>query len=138
MNEYKLLNKLKTRMIENKHEGYNVGSLVLDKKGCILSYGFNSYVRTHARMVLNPKYNNFQIFVHAECDAIYSVNYKCTPHTLIVCRLNKQNEFMNAKPCEGCYLEIKKAGIKHVYYTDQNGDLTLLDLSIDVEEYTQK
>lgn len=135
MNEYKILNKLKYKMLENKHDGFNIGAVVLDKKNVILNYGFNSYVKTHTRMLHNPLYNTHQIFVHAECDAIYGLNYKVVPYTIIICRLNKKNEFMNAKPCAGCYLEIKNAGIRHVYYTNENGELTLLDTTVPTDEY---
>lgn len=122
-------------MISNNHHGFNVGAVVLDKKGCILNYGFNSYVKTHTRMLYNPMYNDHQIFVHAECDAIYGVNYKVEPHTIIVCRLNKKGKFMNAKPCPGCYLEIKKANIKKIFYTTESNELTLIDSRLSIEEY---
>lgn len=135
MNEYRILNKLKLRMLENKHTGFNIGAVVLDKKNSILNYGFNSYIKTHTRMYYNPLYNTHQIFVHAECDAIYGVNYKVEPYSIIICRLNKKNEFMNAKPCAGCYLEIRQAGIKKIYYTNELGELTLLDNDIAVDTY---
>ena len=135
MNEYKILEKLRVKMLEQRHSGFNMGAVVLDKKGCVLNYGFNSYVKTHTRMLYNPMYNCEQIFVHAECDAIYGVNYKVEPHTIIVCRLNRRGEYMIAKPCQGCYLEIKKANIKKIYYTNENGELTLIDSRLTVEEY---
>lgn len=135
MNEYKILEKLRVNMLEHKHPGFNIGAVVLDKKGCILSYGFNSYVKTHTRMLYNPMYNDHQVFVHAECDAIYRVNYKVEPHTIIICRLNKKGGYMVAKPCVGCYLEIKKANIKNIYYTNSSNELTLMDSRLTVEEY---
>lgn len=135
MNEFKLLTRLVEKTKLYTHEGYRVGALIVDRRGSILSYGFNSYVKTHPRMVYNKFYNEWQIFVHAEADALYSMGYKTEPYAMIVCRLSKANELMNAKPCIGCYSEIRQSAIKRVYYTNQEGELVLLNLKVNVEEY---
>jgi len=135
MNEYKILTKLQYKTAMNRHDGFNIGAVVVDRQGCILSYGFNSYHKTHPSMIKNVYYNDHQIFVHAECDALYSVDPKTQPFAIIICRLNKKNEFMNAKPCTGCYLEILKSGIKRIYYTNFEGELTLINAKTPVELY---
>lgn len=135
MNEYKLLNRLVEKLKSKPSIRYNVGAVIVDRKGNILSYGFNSYVKTHPRMVYNKFFNEHQIFVHAEADAFYKLPYGSEPHTLIVCRLNKANELMNAKPCIGCFNEIQQSSIKKVYYTNVNKELALLDLKQDIEFY---
>lgn len=135
MNEFKILSKLIEKTTLCTHNGYRIGAVIVDKKGSVLSYGFNSYVKTHPKMLYNPHFSEFQIFVHAEADAIYHLGYKTDPYTLIVCRLSKSNQVMNAKPCIGCYSEIKRSSIKKVYYTNEKGDLVLLNLKTNIEEY---
>ena len=125
---------LRKALLENPHDGYNLGAIVLDKHGQIISWGFNSYIKTHPAMVYNKYYRAEQIFVHAECDALYSMSEKLTPHTMYIARINSKGEFRDARPCVGCYHEIKQRGIKRVYYTTRDG-FESLDLAVDVEEY---
>ncbi len=126
MNEYKLLNKLRTNLLQRDYTGYNVGAFILDKRGSIISEGYNSYVKTHPRMIQNPHYNIHQIFVHAECDALYKMPFGSKPYAMIVCRINKRGDFKLSKPCIGCYHEILTFNIRKVYYTTNNGELTIL------------
>ena len=135
MTTQKALSKLRQLLLDNRHEGYNLGAVILDKRGCILNWGFNSYIKTHPAMVFNRYYRVEQIFVHAECDAIYSMSDKVTPYTMIIARINQRGDFLCAKPCVGCYSEIQKRGIKQVFYTEQDGSLTKLDLSVDIDFY---
>jgi len=135
INSYRYLNKLKEKMIEHTHEKYNMGAIVLDKKGKILTYGFNSYTKTRPQMFRNKYYNPYQIWTHAECDALSKLNQKQKPYYMIITRLNTKENFNLAKPCKGCFLEIKKHGIKQVFYTNKNNELVILDLNIKMEDY---
>ena len=135
MTPQKALIKLRSLLLDNLHEGYNLGAVILDKRGCILNWGFNSYIKTHPAMVLNRYYRVEQIFVHAECDAIYSMSDKVTPHTMVIARINQHGDFLCAKPCVGCYSEIQKSGIKRVFYTESSGELAELDTSVSIDEY---
>ena len=121
-------------LLKNPHEGYNIGAVVLDRHGQIISWGFNSYIKTHPAMVYNKYYRAEQIFVHAECDALYSMSPKLTPYSMYIMRINGRGEYRNAKPCAGCYCEILKYGVKRVYYTGIEG-YEELDLGVDIEEY---
>jgi tRNA(Arg) A34 adenosine deaminase TadA len=114
-------------------DGYNVGAVVLDRRGCVLNYGFNSYIKTHPRMKHNHYYTEWQIFVHAECSALY--NCKQEPYSMIICRLDKAGNPQMSKPCIGCFSEIKKSSLKRVYYTNENNELVLLDIEKSLEEY---
>jgi deoxycytidylate deaminase len=135
MNEYKILNRLKNEMIKRRHEKYNVGAVIVDKKGRVLSYGFNSYVKTHPSMLQNKYYRKDQVYVHAECDAIYRLLDTQIPYAMFVCRINKKNNFVLSKPCSGCYYEILNTEIKQVFYTNDNEELLLLDLTVSIEEF---
>lgn len=126
MNEYKLLKRLQNNLKKRSGITYNVGAFIVDKSGFVISEGYNSYVKTHPRMLENPLYNDHQIFVHAECDAIYKLPRDSKPFAMIVCRINKQGKIMLSKPCAGCYHEILTNNIRKVYYISVDGTLTIL------------
>jgi deoxycytidylate deaminase len=76
--------------------------------------------------------NSKAIYLHAEVDCIKNslrdvdVDFlkKCTMYVLRTKRPdNDHNAFVRAlsKPCEGCHRAINTFGIKHVYYTTDDG-----------------
>jgi deoxycytidylate deaminase len=134
MKEYNHLKRL-VKILKTRNERFNTGAVLLDKKGNLINYGFNSYVKTNPNMVSNPYYHECKIFVHAECDALYKCK-QTSPHILIVARLSKNNTLMNSKPCIGCYYEILNSSVKKVYYTNKKGNLELLNLTVPIEDYT--
>jgi len=134
INSYRFLDKLKEKMLLHLHEKYNVGALVLDKRGNILTYGYNSYSKTRPQMI-NKYYNEFQIWTHAECDSLSKLNRKQNPYYMIIARLDNKGNFNLAKPCQGCYSKIKESGLKQVFYTNKSGQLVILNLNITVENY---
>jgi deoxycytidylate deaminase len=134
MKEYNHLSRL-VKKLKTRWERFNTGAIILDKHGNVLNYGFNSFVKTHPCMFLNPYNHNEKIFIHAECDAIYKCKYSNNPDTLIIARINKNNKVVMSKPCIGCYYEILRHNISKVYYTNNNGKLELLDLSISIDDY---
>ena len=127
--------KLRDYLLQNMHDGYNLGVVVLDKCGGILGWGFNSYVKTHPKMCLNKHYRVEQIFIHAEADTLYSLSDRLTPHTMLIARINRNGDFLNARPCVGCYAEIQKRGLKKVLYTVGADEVAELDMSVDVDSY---
>jgi hypothetical protein len=66
---------------------------------------------------------------------LYKIHKTEALHTLIVARINKKGEVCLAKPCLGCYSKIKELNFEDVFYTDQKGNLCLLDTSLDLERY---
>lgn len=95
----------------------NVVAFALDKKGRLLSTGFNSYVKTHPyqKRCARKAGDQFKQYLHAEISAI--IKAKQQVHSLVVIRISKAGDFMLAKPCPICYLAIGEAGIKNVYYS---------------------
>lgn len=98
------------------NSNYFVISATFDSKYNIISYGTNSYVKTHP---LQKRYaikigNIFKIFLHAEVSAI--VKTKSKPYGLIVLRFDKLWNYCISKPCPICELAIKKRGIKKIIY----------------------
>lgn len=129
--EYHLLTRLENKLAERSMGKYqfNLGAIVTDKKGQILSYGFNSYQKTHPKQYLyNKGIRDDRIYLHAEIDSLI----KCSTmshaaHMLIVARLGKDGRLHMAKPCAGCMKAIKESHIKYCYYTNDNGELVLID-----------
>ncbi len=126
MNYYGVLNRLRKLIIMRRHQLFNVGAVIISRKGAPLSYGFNSYIKTHPKMLLNKNYSEGKIFVHAECDALYKLHKGESAYAIIVARIGAHNQFLLSRPCEGCWREIQSAGIKNVYYTNDNQELVLM------------
>ena len=97
---------------------YKVVAKIYDKAGNLLSYGVNSYVKTHplqahyAGIVGQP----YRIYLHAEIQAIIRARGK-DMYKIKIERYNSKNQPANACPCPVCQLAIKEAGIKIVEYT---------------------
>jgi len=62
--------------------------------------------------------------IHAELGCILGMPRSVTARAdVYVCRVNKQGQFRNSKPCAMCHEALKHVGIKRVYYT--TGDNTI-------------
>lgn len=129
MKEYTILNRLlmKIKSEYDYSKCYTVYAAIADKKGQIISIGKNSFVKTHPKQRSYNLYRNpNKIFLHAEIDAL--LKYKTdNAYMMIVARVTKSGLIKNAKPCFGCFTAIMESNIKKVFYTNDDGDLTLLD-----------
>lgn len=83
----------------------------------ILSYGINK--------VKNG------ISIHAEMDAILNSKFNIQGFDMIVIRYS--NDIKNSRPCNHCIKNMKKRGIRKVYYSDMNGDI-IYEYVQDMEE----
>lgn len=129
MKEYHLLDNLinKIKLNFDYSKSYNVGTIITDKKGNILSFGINSYSKTHPKQLhYNKICNPTRIYLHSEIDALIKCKSE-NAHTMIIARITKKGETKIAKPCEGCFNALRDNGIKKVYYTNNYGELVLLD-----------
>lgn len=136
MNEYKALSKLRTYLIERKESiivddnKYVVGAFAFDSRGMILAKGTNSFVKTHPRQkqLADCVGLEHKIYLHAEVSAIVKSSAKID--TLIVTRiLQHTDEIAMARPCPVCCEAIRQAGIKKVYFTNEEGELVLLNVN---------
>ena len=106
-------------MKKSRRQTQNITAIIYDKRGNVLSIGKNSYVKTHpkqaayaAKVGLPEKH-----FLHAEMAAIIKCRRLDKAYRIMVTRVSKAGEFVNAKPCPICTLAIKEAGIKNVEWT---------------------
>lgn len=139
MKEYSILSHLVSRMqdrslLSNQH---NLAAVVVDKKGSPISFGFNSYEKTHPmQKFYNIGIKKEAIYLHAEISALVKcASTSSVAYGLIIARLSKEGKLRLAKPCKGCYKAILDSKIPKVFYTNNYGELVLLDTSIPFEGY---
>lgn len=88
----------------------------LAKKGRVVSVGYNQMDKTHPRQ--QSKYP----FLHAETHSLIGLRYEETVGCdLYVVRIDREGKLKNAKPCASCMNVIEAAGIRRIYYTDEDG-----------------
>ena len=94
-------------------------------KNKIVATGVNKETKTHP---LQAKFAEMvglheKIYLHAEISAL--ISNKSNADTIIVARLGGHggDELRNAKPCPVCSLALKHAGIRHIYYSTDDGFL---------------
>jgi deoxycytidylate deaminase len=91
-----------------------VGCVIFDKKR-ILSKGHNTSQKSVKK--LHPKFQRYPFSVHAEVDAIIKAKKDLKGSSILVIRLNKNNQFRLSKPCAKCLAYIEYIGIKNIYYS---------------------
>lgn len=93
-------------------------SLILDKKGNMLSYGQNA-ARTHP---LAAQYQYRFNEVHSELDAFLKIprNLRSGDLTLLNYRFNRFGHLRKSRPCSKCLLWCH-AVFKNIIYTDNAG-----------------
>lgn len=87
---------------------------VLCKKGRALITGTNC-IKTHPTWA-NPD-KHIKLSIHAEIDCLINSESEVLGDTIYVFRLGKDGMPGLARPCVDCMREIKKRGIKKIYYT---------------------
>lgn len=93
-------------------------AIAYDKKGKVISIGFNSYVRTHP---LQAKYASRAgkpdlIYIHAEIDALVRARGRKI-HKIFVSRMDAHGNYVMAKPCPICQEALRDFGVKIVGWT---------------------
>lgn len=91
-----------------------VGAVIFDKKR-IISKGHNTCQKSVKK--LHPKFQRFKYSVHAEVDSIIKAKKDLKGTSILVVRLNKNNQFRLSKPCFNCMNYIEYVGIKKVFYS---------------------
>ena len=67
--------------------------------------------------------------VHAELGAILGLPRSVTTGAdVYVCRINREGEFRNSKPCSMCHEALKHVGVKRVYYTTNDNTIEMYKL----------
>lgn len=113
MNYHKLAIKL-AKTVKGK---YRVAAIVLDKRDRVISYGVNSYEKTHPIQAKFSKMVGLEekVYLHAEIQAL--VRAKKQGYKIYICRIDVDGNTVMAKPCDICSMAIKDAGIKIIEHT---------------------
>lgn len=94
-------------------------AILVDKRGKIVSEGFNSYSCTHPTMKNLSQKLGFdgKEYRHAEFHAVLK-DKRNRGHSLYVARVGANGQPMPSSPCLVCYSLIKsKKNIKQIYWT---------------------
>ena len=101
------------------NDKYRLGAVIF-KGSRIISEGYNKF----RSFGIPSMYKKFPFTLHAEQDCINNVDWKkLKGKSILVIRINKNEELLLAHPCEYCMNTIKHVGIKCIYYSDNNGDI---------------
>lgn len=97
---------------------------VIVKRGAPLSSGSNNMEKTH------PRASRYAYpYLHAELDALIGVDEEDLRGSIAyVARKRRIGTPGLAKPCEYCMEEMRRVGIKGVFYTLDNGGIDFIDL----------
>lgn len=106
---------------------WKYAAIIVNKDNNIVSIGRNYYT-----------YGSNKFFsIHAEMDALINCKNKkeLNGASMYIVRIdpyekNKNDRFMNAYPCNNCYIKLKsvmkKYGLKNVFFTVQKSNRSLL------------
>ena len=113
---------LALKVAESSKSRKKVGALLLQKNK-VITQAVNQDTKTHP---LQAKLADLvglgeKIYLHAEIAAL--IRSRSEVDTIVVARLGGHNhdELRNAKPCPICSLALEQAGVKHIYYTTDQG-----------------
>jgi len=114
-----ILEKAISLAYQNIDKKYSLCAIITNRKGIILSIGFNSFTKSSPlQKSLASKYGNKdKIYNHAEIDCLKKLPYNCKPYAIYIARVNKKGGSLLAKPCRICSMAIKEAGIKKIFHT---------------------
>ena len=102
------------RKLARKSPSYHKLGCVIASGNKVISVGFNDMGKTH------PKANSPFKTLHAEVDALIGLDSadKCDAY---VFREFKSGKWALAKSCPACELALRKAGVKRIFYTTDDG-----------------
>lgn len=96
-----------------------IGAVVFKGKK-IYGSGHNA-IRTSS---ISNKHKKWFNSLHAEQAALNKLDWNSlTGASILVMRISKSGVIGNAKPCPVCSKIIEYVGIKHVFYTDETGNI---------------
>jgi len=110
------------RKSEHRHR---IGAVIFSKKS-IISSACN-YPSRSAKSV-TAKYLKREDSLHAEVMAIIRARRNLNNLSMLVVRINAKGKLMMAKPCEYCMSYIEYVGIKTIYFSDENGNISRIKL----------
>lgn len=93
-------------------DSLQVGSMILNKEGEVLSCGYN-----HSALFTTDHEHNYELILHAEAQAIANLNTE-QKELVMLC---------SHSPCLGCTALIIASPVKKVFYLEEYKDKTGID-----------
>ena len=112
--------------MSSEHNKVHIGAVIINKKQ-IISTAANSLKSHPLQKVLNlHRFSKSVIMqmkntLHAEINAILRAKTNLYGAEIFVYREDKNGRISLCRPCNACMAEIKKVGIKTIYYTTYDG-----------------
>lgn len=103
----------------SKRVKQTLSAVIYDKRGRVLSVGFNSYIKTHPLQAAHAKKAGQpeKQYLHAEVHAIVRCRDLTKAYRIFVSRWDSNGKPCLAKPCPVCMSAIKAAGIEVIEHT---------------------
>lgn len=110
------------RANEAPNQMFRLGCVIV-KNCAVISSGINNMKKTH------PKAIGYDYpFLHAELDAMIGVNADELRGSVIYVARQRASSVGLARPCSFCIAQMKKFGIRGVYYSTYGGGIEYMDL----------
>ena len=109
----------------SKFPRIHIGCIVVNKNK-VISSGYNKRKTDPIQKQYN-QYLDYQQtlatnFIHAEVDAMKSVKYMdLAQASIYIYRKDNNGKMAMCRPCNACMQMIKDLGIKHIFYTTEEG-----------------
>lgn len=106
--------------LQSEYKNHKVGCIITDRKGTVISTGFNKKWHSHPKQKEYEKKAGIhkRSFIHAEIHALVrAARSNKIPYAIYVARVTGGGNIGLSRPCAVCTLAIKEAGIKEVKFT---------------------
>lgn len=127
--DYQYFKKAKEISKNSDFNKIHIGCIAV-YQGNIIGVGYNSN-KTHPVQKYYNKYRNNRIYcgylapkLHAEISCLNTIRFmdiNFSKVKLYIYRSRKDQEYGLSHPCPSCMAAIKDLGIKHIYYTTNDG-----------------
>ena len=126
--DYKYLQKARAAASVSDFPKIHVGCVAV-YQGSIIGMGCN-YNKTHPRQKIYNRYridgrsDSFLPKIHAEINCLNSIrnlDINFSKVKLYIYRTRNDQEYGMSRPCPSCMAALTDLGIKHIYYTTNNG-----------------
>jgi deoxycytidylate deaminase len=115
-----VLNKCIQLASKLQNQKQRVYSIIVDKRGRVLSSGSNHFTKSHPRQAYYCElatHEQHKIYLHAELSALVNLKDYDKAETIYVARVNKKGQPLPSHPCPICQMAIKDAGITKIVTT---------------------
>ena len=106
-------------------------SAIIFGKNKIISKGFNTSQKSLRHFL--AKFQRWKGSVHAEVDAIIKAKRDLKNMSILIIRVNKNNQLRYSRPCEHCRMYLEYVGIKKIYFINKEEKIEILKEVLDAK-----